>query len=415
MSCNNLRASVAVEFVKINSDNTYGTPVYLPVQELDNDLNGEIDFPLLNGFNEVSVDLSAAAALDRTASYKVRPVTKDLDQANPQWVPMLAPPAYVSEVVINFGNGNEILPVDGKAFVVSDLSVDSEVHIGDYIKVHFTVTNPTNEGLTMSLYPAIFDSTLTNALAQGTGFLLSLAPGESKTYNAGLQMQYTGSIANGTPGTLWLYDNNIGYFYDTYADVTILDAVDYNCVPANFTVNSPNGEVSDKMAIPFTADITCTEGYMANALYIAITPKNSSDVLTYAPTNPLFIANGESGKLDCTIPYMWAADGSEYNALLCRVEKNQLVPLVQSANGQIDPGCICSFKYVAPPQTAVEEVETAGSFTLAGNVLTAEAAVSVFAIDGRKTADVKAGGSVMLEKGIYIVKSEGATSKIIVR
>ncbi len=307
---------------------------------------------------------------------------------------------------------------------VSDFKINTPFYLGSAIKLSVTVTNPTDREITRAVAPAVFTQT-GGLLAQGSGFYLTLKPGESVTrdwtdtpvFNSATYQEQTVEII--------LYDPETAEIYNEESPITVklLSAAEFEAetdalIISNATMTNGIYSVGNPAEITFNTDITCTHGFIGMPLSVIVADRETNRIITSTDTQVPFISKDEKAQLSCVLRFPQAEEGRRYYAVLGILSYSSygttFTPLMGSSTN-IDPKCVADF--IVDP-TGVNEISSESNenikVTLRGMEVYADTEAEVYDAAGNHIGVVTSDKPLTLPmKGLYIIHSATKTVKVI--
>lgn len=307
-----------------------------PAEDTDGEILYTTDGSQLSSFEYYDVFDSFYAVLPASIPdgvYNVTPAFKDLEgewhdirvNVNSDTYVVMA----VDDGICYFESG------DAKSIEIHDVKVESPIYLGfqflssgqllaNQFVLSATVVNPNDDYFVGLVFPVLIDMGLSDdepgIVAAGDRKPVILAGGET------MQMEYQGGFSyinseelplSGNYSLCFMVENHgdaVSDIYDVEVEVVPEVAISVSDLSIE-GVSDPSHVVAGTHTISATVD--CTEGGFGGSFVIKIAIPDSSEPDSYLlvhslKTNPIFIAEGESGKVSATVDLAGTEEGRTY-------------------------------------------------------------------------------------------------------
>ncbi len=306
-----------------------------------------------------------------------------------------------------------------------NLKNNSNSYISDHIIPYLCTISTSSSARIVSLNSR--KATSFSAKAIGEAVVVDIAPGETFSYTGNTQFSSYSNSSNSDLYFVLVSANTNTVIAASDSPVTVEDAPSTTTISANqFSLDSNSKESINPDLMKFSCNITCTEGYFADRVYVAILDE-SDNLVTYTASQELLIANAnESDAGTIVVSFSDAEPETEYYAFLCSVDNNILTAVANADAIKFKTAkTITGLSAVNDGKggTRIVADRSAGlvSVSAASDILS----VQLYALDGRKLAPaVSLNGAAatidmsQIPAGVSLVKvtlSDGSTaiSKIV--
>jgi hypothetical protein len=264
-------------------------------------------------------------------------------------------------------------------------------------------------------------------VAEGEAVAVNIAPGETYSYTGTTLFSshnidqdaelYFILVSQNTNKVIAVSNSPVSFAYPTGTATIAVD---------KFTLDNQSAESVNPDLMEFTCGVTCTEGYFASRMYVAILDSDN-DMITYFPSHELFIANtGETDSAAIIGSFSEAEPETAYTAYLCSIEDKDLSPVkgcdgIAFKTAKANSG----LSAVTANKGAINIVADRAAGLVSVSAASDIRAIQLYALDGRKLAPaVSINGAAatinmaQLPAGVSLVKvtlsdNSTAISKII--
>lgn len=215
---------------------------------------------------------------------------------------------------------------------VTDFTLGSEIYLGTNFKASFTIGNTGTNEYYGQLMMGLLDSNGNLVDETSSAVAVDVMPGSSSpvsfigTFPAQVENQ-NGQTEDVSAGqyTLVVFDYlTEAVVYEYPSQVNVGEAPSNTSLQvAYFGLVNGSDTVTDAANVKFTGTVTCTNGYYANQLKVAIFPEGATSTSIEGSTDFIFISEGQSDTFSTTIDLTGNAPG-EYIAVVYDADNNQL-------------------------------------------------------------------------------------------
>lgn len=316
-------------------------------------------------------------------------------QVDDKWYDVRTQVSSVGSVTATVADGVATFTSGQPASVdIENITPQSDFYLGSKYYITATAVNTSTTEEYYGPVRAVFIDSTGNLVAVGEQYPLDIPAGES------VEVDYVSD---------WLYFNSTtpdaGTYYLAFADASsVRTTSSYTLVsqPVQVTVNAAasDTEISvtdahitdgnavsvDKTDVSVTATVTCTSGYFANTLTLAIFPYTSGSVTSEAMfrTDAIFLGAGESQQVTAHGHFAEGVDGKKYIAVFYK------------GSTQVSSGVIFTLAAETGIDDVINDHDVYEIFTPAG---------------------IKIGESTdtsRLQPGVYILRSGDISKKIVI-
>lgn len=310
------------------------------------------------------------------------------------WTDILAPLSGTQFLTMTV-NGDNVTFEDGKGadISVSDFSLASNIYLNTNFKATFSIENTGTSEYYGQLMFALMNEQGQVVDETSSAMAVDVEAGQSK--NVEFISEFASEIENSNnqyetvePGNyvLVIFDmmtNNIIYEYSQEITVNEAPATTELRV-TNFGLANGTTVVTDINNVKFTGTVECTEGYYANQVKVAVFAKGASSTSIEGSSDFLFLEEGQSSEFSASASINSAQEGDEYFAAVFDANNNQLTDALYFTIGNSD--------------SRIKNIEDS-SFS----------EPHYYNLNGIEIS------SYNLTPGIYIVRHNNTTSKVIIK
>ncbi|MDE5868753.1 MAG: C10 family peptidase [Muribaculaceae bacterium] len=275
--------------------------------------------PTLNGVSQFGIMFPSLP----DGTYTITPAF----DAGEGWHEIPSPIGNIGSILATVSGGTATLSSPQPATVsVTDITVPPTIYIGMEFPMTFSVVNSNTEEYIGKLIPVLFDADY-NMVGQSTYSPVDVLGGatDNVTGYIGKFTATQGNTLSAGTYTMVFMDEN-GNEVSQPVEVTLAEA------PANTTISISNfkliseNPVGNPEEVKFSLDVTCTEGYFAGTLMIAVfAPAGGSSVAADA-TPTMYINAGETKTVEATLNLSTLEDGN-YFAAVFKGQQQQTPPV----------------------------------------------------------------------------------------
>lgn len=245
---------------------------------------------------------------------------------------------------------------DNPEIKATDINVETALYWGNAFKMTFTVTNTGETEYYGGLTPTLISADGSQAVATAGTNPVDLEAGDSET------VSYSGTFSANTtpePGTYLLgLVNSDGYLAGEPVEVQL------NAAPTTTTVSISSLKLLDTTPVTGTAPVrfsleaTCTEGYFASELTVAVFRASGGSSLAAGRTPTLFLEAGQSTETEASVNVSALPEGN-YMAAVFNGSSQASAPVYFSISNTLSINAI----------TADSDNDSAPAYDIAGRRL----------------------------------------------
>lgn len=233
----------------------------------------------------------------------------------------------------------------------------------------------------------ILDKTTGKAVAQSAGYMIDLNPGDST------EIQFTDSY------TVSAGNYDLNFIDDDLVKIDANHAITVMDVPSETAVLAPAEQLSfddndhvDRDNMTLTTNITCTQGVFGGQVYLYLYSSDGNTQMGCLNPEYIYAAEGDTVSVTFTGPFENGVPGTNYMAYLVKYDGTYYTFLTPKAKAS------CLFRLDASTGiTAIKQENTTEE-------------MEIYYLNGQK---LNVDNINSLPHGIYIIKKEGKSFKII--
>ncbi len=277
----------------------------------------------MSGLTQYSVTIPSTLS---DGKYTVSPAFMDSEG---EWHDILVKVSAIHDATMTVADGAATFVHGGQASIlIKDIDVTTTIYAGENFRIEATATNTSDYEYYGTIMAALVNSS-NMIVAMGDELSVDLGAGESQSLVYESAFGSTASSATRrasstapAAGDYKLYfvrvQDNAIVTASSPVDVTVQEAPATTTITVSDMTVEGNVNAVDKSGFKISFDVTCTEGYFADALTVAIFPYTGGTVQAVAQysTPTIYLESGQSQTVTVDASLPDGTDGAQYMAAI---------------------------------------------------------------------------------------------------